>query len=201
MSAWALRAIAVGVAASAPLLGGCSAESGGSSSGGGGAGPAYSTSAGGGGGAASTQPMLVDVDPNLTLTAQPGEGVGVFTEYRTGGHWHVWWTCDTNQTGLGCHFDVAVSTSGAITNLAGEGLQATDQVLQASASQITAITQTSTAIGGVTFDTSPAAIITLDAKMDGQDRGDLLFFVQRGQVNGGYTGTLTDPLMLEPSTP
>ncbi len=31
--------------------------------------------------------------------------------------------------------------------------------------------------------------------------GSFLFFVQDGVVNGNYTGTITDPLMLEGKTP
>jgi hypothetical protein len=202
MSAWVQRAIAVCVAGGAAALVGCSGDTSGPVYGGG-------TSAGGfGGGAgptstgAATQPMLVDVDPDKTMTAQPGQGVGVFTEYATGGHWHVWWTCDTNQTGLGCGFEVAVSVaSGSITNAVGETLENSDRLVQESAAEIDLITQTSTGVDGVRFDASPGAVITLDAKLNGQDDGNLLFFVQDNLVNGNYKGTLTDPLMFEASTP
>jgi hypothetical protein len=154
------------------------------------------------GSGAATQPMLVDVDTNRTMTAQPGEGVGIFTEYAAGGHWHVWWTCDTNQTGAGCSFDVSVTMpGGTLTNVTGEGLSATDQLLQPAAALVQVITQTSTGVAGVTFDTTPGSIVTLDARMNGVADGHLLFFVQAGQVNGGYKGMLTDPLMFEPSTP
>ncbi|MBV9947118.1 MAG: hypothetical protein JOZ69_09745 [Myxococcales bacterium] len=40
-----------------------------------------------------------------------------------------------------------------------------------------------------------------DAKLDDTEQGSLLFFVQNGVVNGGYSGPLADPLTLEPSTP
>jgi hypothetical protein len=155
----------------------------------------------------SGQPLLVDVDPNRTMTASPGEGVGVFTEYQTGGHWHVWWTCDTNKTSLGCSFDISVSVlSGTIANLTGQGLSGDDRLQQASTQQVQAITSTTTSINGVTFDTpldpnGEVPVITLDAKLNGQQDGHYLFFVQDGKVNGGYTGTLTDPLMLEPTSP
>src|SRR3974377_2212599 len=118
----ALRATAIGVAALAALFLGaaCTVESshsaGTAPSGGGGGG---GTS--GGNGAPSPQPMLVDVDTNPTLNAAPGPGVGVFTEYAAGGHWHVWWSCDTSVTGFGCSFDVNVSTAGSITNVVGKG--------------------------------------------------------------------------------
>jgi hypothetical protein len=152
--------------------------------------------------AASTQPMLVEVDPNKTMTAQPGQGVGVFTEYGTGGHWHVWWTCDTNQSGQSCHFQVTVTAaSGAIANALGEDLEAGDALSQPTPTEIDLVTQTSTERDGVRFDTSPGAVISLDAKLNGQDDGNLLFFVQDGAVDGNYTGTLTDPLLFEPASP
>jgi hypothetical protein len=207
--AWVLRVIALGAVSSGMLLAGCAVETTAPTSSSG-SGTAYpgpyggSSTRGSGsssGATASAQPMLVDVDPNRTMTAQPGQGVGVFTEYVTGGHWHIWWTCDTNQTSFDCSFDVTVSAGGGpITNAVGEALAATDRMVQSSAGQIEVVTQTSTATSGVLFDTSPGAVITLDAKMNGQDDGAFLFFVQGGQVNGGYQGALTDPLMLEPSS-
>jgi hypothetical protein len=214
--AWLRRGIELGVAGSAIVLAACTVETrpsagigytyGGTSSG------AAAGSSSGSSSGTMTQPMLVDVDPNRTMTAQPGQGVGIFTEYATGGHWHVWWTCDTSQTNLDCSFDINISTgSGAITLATGEGLSTTDHLLTAGPSGIDVLTQTSTGISGVSFDTPPGAVITLDAKLNGQENGALLFFVQSGNpgdggppqplVNGGYRGELTDPLMLEPSSP
>jgi hypothetical protein len=151
--------------------------------------------------------MLVDVDPNRTMTATPGDGVGVFTEYQSGGHWHVWWTCDTNKTSLSCNFDVSVSvTQGTIANVAGE-VGRGDTLAQASSTELRALTTTTTEVSGITFDTAmpdgPTSlpVITLDAKMDGVEDPTFLFFVQDGQVNGSFAGSLTDPLMLEPSAP
>jgi hypothetical protein len=158
---------------------------------------------GGSSGATSNAPLLVDVDTNRTMIAQPGDGVGVFTEYAAGGHWHVFWTCDTNRTNFDCRFNVGISTDGPITNAAGESLDATDQLAlgQTATGQLSADAQTAASIKGLTFDTAPGAAITLDAQVDGQRDGAILFFVQDGLVNGGFAGTLTDPLMLEPSNP
>lgn len=211
-SAWARRGtMGFAMAAAAALAVGCGSEAGGGSAGtpgyvGGGASSGGSSS-GGSAGTGSGQPMLVDVDPNRTMTANPGDGVGVFTEYQTGGHWHVWWTCDTNKTTLGCGFDVSVSVlSGTIANLAGQGLGQDDRLTQPGTQQIEAKTTTTTSVDGVTFDTpldpnGDVPVITLDVKLDGQENGQYLFFVQDGKINGGFTGTLTDPLMLEPTTP
>jgi hypothetical protein len=170
--------------------------------------PGYAASggsSGSSGGGASTQPMLVVVDPNQTMNASPGDGVGVFVQYKTGGHWDIWWTCDTNKTGQSCAFDNIVTvSSGAIANAEGQLLDSSDSITSG-AQKIEVTSNTSTGIDGMTFDTPPtngqAPIITLDAQVNGVENGGYLFFVQNAQINGGYTGTLTDPLMLEPKTP
>ena len=213
MAAWTIARLALGGILSAGLLVACSVQDGTGSSGGGyeygggagsssGASGSSSSSSGGG----ATQPMLVDVDPNRTMNATPGNGVGVFTQYETGGHWNVWWTCDTSKTNLPCAFDVTVTVStGTLANVAAQTLAADDTLTQPSTQDIELVTTTTTGIDGVTFDTVVPAgatpVITLNAKLNGLDDGQYLFFVQDGQINGNYAGTLTDPLMLEPSSP
>jgi hypothetical protein len=150
--------------------------------------------------------MLVDVDANLTMSATPGDGVGVFTQYRSGGHWNVWWTCDTNETGEPCSFDVSVTVAaGSITAANGQALEEGDTLTQAGPRQIEVQTVTTAAVAGVTFDTlvpsGATPLITLDVKLGGVSNPSYLFFVQDRRVNGGYSGTLTDPVMFEPSSP
>jgi hypothetical protein len=165
-----------------------------------------SSSGGPSGGGPSTSPILVDVDPGRTLNAAPGQGVGVFTEYVAGGFWHVWWTCDTNKTGEQCNFDVKVAVDrDSITNPTGDqstpNSTAPTMVQQTGTQSLESVTTTTNGIDGMRFETAPGAIITLDASMDGAHDGHFLFFVQDGAVNGNYPGTVTDPLMLEGSTP
>jgi hypothetical protein len=133
--------------------------------------------------------------------------VGVFVQYKTGGHWTIWWTCDTNKTGESCAFDNTVSvTTGTIATVGSmtPGVAAMG-VTQNSPENIEAQTTTTTGVDGVTFDTpltsGQVPVITLDAKVNGVENPSWLFFVQDGKINGGTTDTLTDPLMFEPSTP
>lgn len=188
-------------AAMAALLAGCFVGSSSSnSSGSSGSGPA--SGGGSGGGASSGQPLLVVVDTGQTLTAEGGLGVGVFTEYRAGGHWHVWWACDTGVTQLPCQFRVDASVAtGTISSVTSELTSTTAPIAQTSPSEITATTSTTTGVDGVRFDTTPGATITLDAQINGAENGAFLFFVQAGTVNGGYKGAISDPLMLQPSSP
>jgi hypothetical protein len=148
-----------------------------------------------------SSPLVVVVDADRTLTATPGQGVGVFTEYRSGGHWHVWWTCDSSVTHSPCGFEVSASAvGGQISNVQPEGT-ASESVAIASPAKVTVSTITTTGLDGVTFDTAPGETIEVDAQLNSVRDGHFLFFVQDGVVNGGYTGTLSDPLMLSPSEP
>ena len=114
----------------------------------------------------------------------------------------MWWTCDTTTTSLSCAFQVDVTTSAAagdtIANVSGSSTVAVSTLAP---HEVLATSSTSADVAGIRFDTAPGATITLDAKVNGQDSGSFLFFVQDDKVNGGYQGTLTDPLMLQPSAP
>lgn len=149
----------------------------------------------------STAAMLVEVDSNQTMNAQPGEGVGVFVEYNKGGHWHVWWTCDTNQTQQSCDFSVSIAaTTGNITNVDATDL-AGGLYSSPTPSRIEARSTTSTDVKGFYFDTDAGAVITLEAALGDIKDGSFLFFVQDGKVNGGFAGKLTNPLRLQGNVP
>jgi hypothetical protein len=179
-----------------------------SSSGSGGSGSTETTDPGTGSGTtgsstppAATAPILVEVDTDKTMNALPGEGVGVFIEYGKGGKWHVWWTCDTKKTSQSCDFQVNVSAvTGAIANAKTE-VPGAGYLQTSGASSLSATTLTSTEIHGVTFETSPGATITVDARVGQFHDSSFLFFVQDGKVNGGFAGKLTNPLQLVGKTP
>ena len=199
-SAWARKGCLAAVLGGAALVVGCTAEtsSGSTIANAGGSGP---VGGGGGSGSGPQQPMVVVVDTNQTIDADPGEGVAVLAEYQQGGHWQVRWMCGTNKTGLPCHFDVSASVaSGTITNPAGLTLASARSLTQPSAQSVESTTTTTTAADGFTFDAPAGATITVDAQIEGQRDGSWLFFVQDGKVNGGY-GAVTDPLLLEPASP
>jgi hypothetical protein len=162
-----------------------------------------------GDGAASAHPIKAIIDPNASMLQSPGKGVGVFTQYDTGGHWYVWWTCDTALSGDSCPFNVGISAVGGIENVVSQGFAGKDALVEAGAdggdagtvASFTAETTTTTMVQGVRFDTDPGAVITLSASLGGEYSGSFLFFVQDHLVNGGYKGMLSDPLELEPSSP
>jgi hypothetical protein len=149
----------------------------------------------------SPSPMLVVIDTDQTMTADPGEGVGVFVEYASGGHWNVWWTCDTARTGQVCEFNVsAEAATGTVSDVDATGL-AGGYVTTPIPSRVEARVQTANEVHGVRFSTEPGAVITLQASVGGLKDGSFLFFVQDGKVNGGFAGRLTNPLQLQGTTP
>lgn len=151
--------------------------------------------------ATSPSPMLVEVDTDQTMTADPGQGVGVFIEYGAGGHWHVWWTCDTAKTQKSCDFSVsATAKAGNVTNADASQLEG-GFMTTPNPSTVEAKVTTTNQVHGIEFDTNPGAIITVQASLGGITDGSFLFFVQDGKVNGGYPGKLTNPLQLQGKTP
>lgn len=149
-----------------------------------------------------TKPMLVVVDTGKTMAATPGEGVGVFVEYAQGGKWHVWWTCDTTQTGKACGFGVkAWVDGGAIDSSRTEGFQANDTFVRTGQQRVEASTTTTSKQHGLWLETAPGAVLTVQAAVRGAPETGFLFFVQDGKVNGGYEGQLTNPLMFQGSSP
>jgi hypothetical protein len=149
----------------------------------------------------AVSPMLVEVDTDQTMDAVGGEGVGVFVEYGKGGHWHLWWSCDTNRTAQSCDFKVtAVANSGALSKLD------TSEVHDGSAAAdgttgIVATTTSTTGVNGMRFESDPGAIVTVSASVGSLQDGSFLFFVQDGKVNGGFAGKLTNPLQFQGNTP
>jgi hypothetical protein len=145
-------------------------------------------------------PMIVTVDTNQTMNAKGGDGVGVFVEYKTGGHWHVWMTCDTNTSNLDCDFDVKIAGTTVHNGVQTTG-SSTGLILTQTPGQLEANVLMTTEVNGVTFDTDPGARITIDGTVSGLHSGDYFFWVQDGKVNGGYGGHLSNPLSFDPSQP
>lgn len=149
----------------------------------------------------TTQPVTVVVDTNQTMKVQGGQGVGVFVEYAAGGHWHVYWTCDSALSGLPCDFELIISGK-SIANPKAIQFEPTADAFQSTAPDtLRVITHTTTDIDGLDFDATPGADMKIDSTVSGLRDGRFFFFVQNGQVDGNFQGTLSDPLIFEPSTP
>ena len=148
--------------------------------------------------APNPSPVLVEVDTNAKLEADPGAGVGVFAEYAAGGKWHVFWACDTSQTGRDCDYQVKIRpTQGKLSNVVDDG----GKPIATTGGEISIRRTIGLKNDGVRFDGDAGGIVTLEVSLDGKPDNVLFFFVQNGKLNGGYEGTLTNPIKLQGKTP
>ncbi|MFO0760848.1 MAG: hypothetical protein U0359_30505 [Byssovorax sp.] len=152
-------------------------------------------------------PREVSITPDKTLDSPPGEGVGMFVEYATGGHWHVYTTCDSlvtsNNDGsqVSCAFDAfftVVDGSGKITNAVGENLEGKDAVTVAGDGTVHLFADTDTDTDGITFDTAPGAVIELEAYLDGNPEPRFIYWFGDTIL---HAGAPTDPVQFRPSAP
>ena len=154
----------------------------------------------------SPAPILAILDTDQVMNADPGQGVGIFTEYFTGGKWHVWWTCDTSLSNQTCEVALSATvTSGTVDSVDASELQG-GFVTTPNPSRVEARATTSTQVHGITFTTKPGAVVTLEATVGGLregpgPNGSFFFFVQDGKINGGFSGRLTNPLQVQGKTP
>lgn len=149
-------------------------------------------------------PQLVTIDADATVSADPGEGVGVFVEYTTGGHWRVFTACDYNtptNPGYPCTFDVFATPldKGAdISNAKGEELSGYDTISLQSDGSVHLYAENTVGLNGVTFDTPPGATIELEVYLDGQANPRFIYWVGKDVL---HTGAPTNPLDFQPSEP
>ena len=149
------------------------------------------------------QPLTVVIDTNQTMNAQGGQGVGVFVQYAAGGHWHVWWTCDTAVSGLACDFALGI-TGTEITSPTThfDPSEHGDALATSTPDELDVTAHTTTGVDAVDFDAAPGTDVKIDLSMSGLRRGDFFFFVENGQIDGNFPSSkLTDPLIFEPSAP
>lgn len=146
-------------------------------------------------------PKQVAITPDKTLNAGSGDGVGIFVEYASGGHWHVWTTCDTNKSKVACDFEAfAIPEKGAkISNVQGaETLESGDVAEELTDGSAHLSASTSTELDGMTFDATPGAVVELEVYFDGVPDARVVFWYGNETL---HTGAPTDPVDFLPDAP
>jgi hypothetical protein len=155
--------------------------------------------------ATPTAPMLamVDtvVDPALAMNVEPGQGVGVFVEYWPGGRWHLSWTCDTALSQQACDFNIAASVATGTARITDAIAALGAIVTSPSVARVEIRASTQAELHGLWIETTPGAVLTLEASVGDLKDGSFLFFVQNGAIRGGYKGLLSNPLQLQGTKP
>jgi hypothetical protein len=149
-----------------------------------------------------TKPAQVTIDADATIDAKPGEGVGVFVEYATGGHWHVFTACDFNtptNPGYACGFDVfanVLNPGASISNAKGDQLSGKDGVDLQGDGTVHLYTENTIGLNGMTFDTPPGATVELDVYLDGAEDPHFIYWVGDKVL---HTGAPTNPIDFVPT--
>jgi hypothetical protein len=157
-----------------------------------------------GGGPPTTTPPALDIPKQVSITgdktldAKPGEGVGIFIEYASGGHWHVRTSCDTNSSKVTCNFDVfasAIDNGAAITNITGEELESSDVAETAKDGSAHLGTTTSSEFDGMFFDAPAGSRVEFEVYFDGIPNSRVVYWYGGGVL---HTGSPTDPVDMAP---
>lgn len=129
--------------------------------------------------------LEVDITPEATLVAEPGEGVGVFVETYDDGSWHVVFACDTNTSGYSCDFAGSVTSSAGLSGLQAETTEADDFVDQDDPRSASFDLRTTTDFDGLWFDATPGASMTLEVTLDGHSAPEFVFWMGGGVLHKG----------------
>ncbi len=144
--------------------------------------------------------MLVPIDTDKTLESPPGEGVGLFVEYATGGTWRLWTTCDTNYSNVGCKFDVVASVDAAskIDVVQGSDLEGYDEAKPLDDGSATFHAETASDIDVMTLFTTEGSVLRVELLVDGSDAGRFIYWVGEGVL---HEGSPTNPVDFQPTSP
>lgn len=148
-----------------------------------------------------TQPELLSIDTDRIVDAAPGEGVGVFVEYATGGLWRVWTSCDTNYSGQACQFDVCVSIVDGESDVRlaeGEELEGEDRIELFSDGWTCISAETDADYDGLIFDTDPGEVVRFEVQLDGVLESRYVYWVGDDVL---HAGAPTNPVDFVPSVP
>ncbi len=141
----------------------------------------------------------VSIDTGAALATNAGEGAGVFVEYKTGGHWHIFATCDTAVSGYGCAYDVTAQVfSGAVSNVVGEELESDDVIGSNCADTAFLSVTTGTTFDGMWFDATAGAPVRVTAALSSTLYPNIIYWVSDGLPRSDANA---NPLDLTPKTP
>jgi len=106
-----------------------------------------------------------NIDANATMMdINPGNGVGMFVEYATGGLWTVKFTCDTTLTGITCPWSINAQTldGSAISAVDQQNLDSEDFIDHSTPSVLAYDGVTTTELDQFTFQTAPGLHVGFD---------------------------------------
>ena len=119
-------------------------------------------------------------------------------EYRTGGDWEVWTSCDTKATGATCNYEVNITSAGAISNVESVDVEANDRVDSFNGNAISFFAETATRSDALRFTTEPGADLEVELILDGIVAPPYMVWYADGLVHDGADGS---PVVFQPTAP
>jgi hypothetical protein len=137
------------------------------------------------------------IDTGARMVVDAGIGAGAFVEYAEGGHFHVRTACDTVNSNSTCYWDLLLTSTAGISNVAPESFEPSDSATSIGADSLRMVTTTDTDLDGVTFDVVPGDALKVDALLDGYCAPSFIFWIGGGGVHSAPTSVV----WLTPSSP
>ena len=149
------------------------------------------------GGTCSDQVRESRIDADQALEVTPGDGVGVFIEYQSGGRWHVFVSCDTARSGYACNYDITVQPVGLsqIIQVSPDGLENDDTASLLGGDFAKLVTRTDFDFDGYYVDLEPGVTLNVEAYLDNSCTNYLYWFGD----GGVHSSAPSMPLNLVPS--
>jgi hypothetical protein len=134
------------------------------------------------------------IDAGAQMSADPGNGVGLFVQYQGDGRWDLFTSCDTAFSGAACDFDVVISAAPGdyFSGVMGTDLGADSDVALQDDATIRLVTSTSYGTDGVSFDATAGSTIEVDVLLDGVPQPAFIFAVSGGVVMNGMPSNVVD---------
>jgi hypothetical protein len=144
----------------------------------------------------------IDVDAAFQ-PVEPGQGVGVFVEHGTDGHWRLFTSCDTsNPDGSGeiCVWEVGVALADGsrVRSFQTEALEGEDWVYWDGPGNGTFVAYTGSDLDGFSFATDAGQPVRIWAYLDNQDAHPYINWISGGAA---VQGAATNPIDLLPRAP
>jgi hypothetical protein len=157
----------------------------------------------GGGSAPAIRTVPIDTGATLGPEQGPGNAIGVFVEYTTGGAWHVFTVCDTDRSGLTCHWDIVASVAKGTLDPKDSEIDPTDEILRVDSGALRLLLDTRSEVDSVRLLADPGENLQIDVTLDGNyDPSYALGFVF--SVSGGTSdgaGAPSNPVVFSPTEP
>lgn len=142
----------------------------------------------------------VAIQPDQALDAAPGEGVGIFVQYATGGQWRIWTTCDTFVSKSVCSFDIFAGTPKLeqLRAYSAENVEGYDTVKDLGDGTIEFLADTDSDTDVLSLEMDPGAPLDLEVYLDGQSAEAFIYWVSDDVI---HAGAPENPIQFRPVAP